>query len=190
MLKDGVIEEVKGGTQTDWTSSLHLANKAGGGVRPCSDFRALNLKTVCDAFPLPLLKDFTAKIHGSKVFSVIDLRSAFFNIPIWPPHKHKTTTLTPWGGAYQYNRLPFGLSSGPATWQKVLTHTLEGVPNIFIYLDDILVFGKTKAEHDSIIKMVFDRLAANDMALSLNKCKFGQSTVEYLGYSPLQEYDL
>ena len=104
MLEDGVIEEVKGGTQTDWTSSLHLANKPGGGVRPCSDFRALNEKTVCDAFPLPLIKDFTAKVHGSTCFSIVDLRSAFFNIPIWPPHKHKTTTLAPWGGAYQYNR--------------------------------------------------------------------------------------
>ena len=167
MLKDGVIEEVKGGTQTDWTSSLHLANKAGGGVRPCSDFRALNLKTVCDAFPLPLIRDFTSQVSGSTCFSIVDLRSAFFNIPIWPPHKHKTTTLAPWGGAYQYNRLPFGLSSGPGTWQKLLTHVLRGISGIFIYLDDILVFGKNKEHHDSILKQVFDRLAANDMALTL-----------------------
>ena len=114
MIRDGVIEEVKAGTNTDWSSALHLAPKAGGGARPCTDFRALNDKTICDAHPLPLLKDFTNKIHGSKVFSVIDLRSAFFNVPIWPPHRHKTLTLSPWGGSYIYNRLAFGLASGPS----------------------------------------------------------------------------
>ena len=98
MIEDGVVEEVKGGTNTEWSSALHLVLKQGGGVRPCSDFRALNAKTVTDAHPLPLLKDFTSKIHGAKVFSVVDLRSAFFNVPIWPPHRHKTLTLSPWGG--------------------------------------------------------------------------------------------
>ena len=115
-----VIEKVKADSNTDWTSSLHLVNKPGGGVRPCSDFRELNKKTVTDAFPLPLLKDFTKKLHGAKHFSVIDLKSAFFNIPIWPEHRHLTTTLDPWGGAYVYNRLAFGLSSGPSSWQKLI----------------------------------------------------------------------
>ena len=98
MIEDGVIEEVKAGTNTDWSSALHLAPKSGGGARPCTDFRALNAKTVVDAHPLPLLKDFTNKIHGSTLFSVVDLKSAFFNVPIWPPHRHKTLTLSPWGG--------------------------------------------------------------------------------------------
>ena len=122
-----------------------------GGVRPCSDFRALNKRTTTDSYPLPLLRDFTKKIHGSKHFSVIDLRSAFFNIPIWPPHRYLTTTLDPWGGAYVYYRLPFGLSSGPSSWQKLLETVLEGVPNIFIYLDDILLAAKSQEEHDSTL---------------------------------------
>ena len=99
MIEDGVIEEVKAGTNTDWSSALHLVEKAGGGSRPCTDFRALNEKTIVDAHPLPLLKDFTTKIYGAQVFSVVDLKSAFFNVPIWPPHRHKTTTLSPLGGA-------------------------------------------------------------------------------------------
>ena len=98
MERDGVIERVKADTNTDYSSALHLAPKPGGGVRPCTDFRALNAQTVVDAHPLPLLRDFTNKIHGAKVFSVVDLRSAFFNVPIWPPHRHKTLTLSPWGG--------------------------------------------------------------------------------------------
>ena len=92
MERDGIIERVKAGAQTDWASPLHIAPKPGGGARPCSDFRELNKKTICDAYPLPLLRDFTSKIHGCSLFSVIDLKSAFFNVPIWPSHRRKTTT--------------------------------------------------------------------------------------------------
>ena len=148
MERDGVIERVKPGDNTDWTSALHLADKPGGGVRPCSDFRLLNLKTILDAYELPMLKDFTGKISGSRFFSKVDLRSAFFNVPIWPQHKHKTTTLDPWGGVYVYNRLPFGLCSGPASWQKLLDTILQDIPNIFNYMDELLVYGDTNKAHD------------------------------------------
>ena len=182
MLRDGVIEEVQPGTNTDWSSPLHLANKPGGGVRPCPDFRLLNAKTVTDSHPLPLFKDFTKNIHGAVIFSKVDLRSAFFNVPIWPPHKHKTLTLSPWRGSYVFNRLPFGLSSGPSSWQKVLEWVLKGVKNTFIYLDDVLIRGQSKEEHDSILKEVFEKLAKNKMALSVEKCLFGKQSVDYLGY--------
>ena len=182
MLAEGVIERVKATDKTDFTSALHLADKPGGGVRPCTDFRKLNEMTVADAYPLPLLRDFTDKIHQAKVFSVIDIRSAFFNIPIHPDHRYKTTTLSPWGRAFRYNRLAFGLTSGPASWQKLLEVTLTGIDNLFIYLDDVLVWAETKEEHNKILLQVFQRLSDNDMALSLEKCKFNQSKVDYLGY--------
>ena len=67
MEKDGIIEKVKPGSRTDYTSALHLVDKPGGGVRPCSDFRLLNLRTITDAYPLPLLRDFTSRIHGAKL---------------------------------------------------------------------------------------------------------------------------
>ena len=183
MAKDGVIERVKPGDNTDWASPLHLANKPGGGVRPCSDFRDLNSKTIVDSYELPMLKDFTKKISGAKHFSKVDLRSAFFNLPIWPPHKHKTTTLDPWGGTYVYNRLAFGLCSAPASWQKMLDYVLRDIQNIYIYLDDILVWAKSKQEHDRTLEKVFQRLSDNDMALSIEKCVFNKPEVEYLGYN-------
>ena len=180
MLKDGIIEKVEPGSNTDWSSALHLADKPGGGVRPCTDFRLVNQRTITDAHPLPLLRDFTSQLHGAKVFSIVDLRSAFFNIPIWPPHKHKTLTLSPWGGSFVYNRLPFGLSSGPSSWQKVLEWVLRDIKNVFIYLDDVLVFGESKETHDETLKKVFKRLAENNMALSLEKCSFGKDSVKVI----------
>ena len=98
MEEDGVIERVSPGANTDWASALHLANKPGGRVRSRTDFRDLNKKTILDAYSLPLLKNFSHKIHGSKYLSRVDLKSAFFDIPIFPPHKFKTTTMDPWGG--------------------------------------------------------------------------------------------
>ena len=82
MIQDGIVERVKAGTKLDWLSPLHIANKAGGGARPCTDFRQLNKATVCDAYALPLFRDFTSQIGGCQYFSVIDLKSAFFNVPI------------------------------------------------------------------------------------------------------------
>ena len=93
MIKDGIVERVKADTNTEFSSALHIADKPGGGARPCTDFRALNKMTVVDGHPLPLLRDFTSQISGAKIFSVIDLRSAFFNVPIWPSHRHMTLTL-------------------------------------------------------------------------------------------------
>ena len=182
MIKDGVVEQVKAGTNTEYSSALHIVDKPGGGARPCTDFRALNQMTVVDGHPLSLLKDFTGKIHGAEIFSVIDIRSAFFNVPILPEHRYKTLTLSPWGGSYIYNRLPFGLSSGPSTWQKLLEHVLRGIDNCSIYLDDVLCCSKTQEEHDATLKEIFKRLAKNDMALSIDKCKFGRPEVDYLGY--------
>ena len=86
------------------------------------------------------------------------------------------------GGSFVFNRLPFGLSSGPASWQKVLEWVLRDVDNTFIYLDDILVWGVSKEDHDNTLKEVFKRLAENRMALSVEKCLFGKDSVDYLGY--------
>ena len=177
MERDGVIERVKAGSNTEWTSALHLVPKEGGGARPCSDFRELNRKTVPSSYPLPLLRDFSKKIHGSTIFSRIDLKSAFFNIPLLPEHKYKTTTLSPWGGAFVYNRLAFGLCSGPSSWQQLLDTILQDVPNTFCYLDDVLVWAKSKKEHDKIVEQVFQVLNTNKMALSVDKCIFGKPEI-------------
>ena len=86
------------------------------------------------------------------------------------------------GGAFVYNRLPFGLSSGPATWQKLLETILKDVKNCFIYLDDVLLYAKDRKSHDETLEKIFRILADNNMALSIDKCKFAQSEVDYLGY--------
>ena len=86
------------------------------------------------------------------------------------------------GGAFVYNRLPFGLKSGPASMQKLMQVILQGLDKAFVYLDDILLFSETEEEHVKLIEEVLKRLSENHMPLSVEKCQFGVSEVEYLGY--------
>ena len=142
MEKMGIIERVDPSTLNEWSSALHLVRKPSGkGWRPCIDFRPINNKTKSECYPIPKLKSFTHKIKGAKIFSKVDLRSAFWNVAIHPNSVSKTCTLSPWGGAYVFKRLPFGLQNGPSAWMKFLHHVLQGLEGLYAYLDDLLVSG-------------------------------------------------
>ena len=183
MEKLGVIERVPQNTTLKYTSPLHLVRKPNSnGWRVCADFRLLNLQTTSDNYPLPLLRSFQNQIRGAKYFSVIDLKSAFHHLPIHPDDVSKTCVLSPWGGAFVFRRLAFGLSNGPASWQKYVDSVLSGIENTFCYLDDILIWSETLEEHMSIVKKIFKRLEENEITLALDKCVFAEETVDYLGY--------
>merc|ERR1711994_257979 len=152
----GVIERVNPSQLHEYSSSLHLVKKPSGkGWRPTVDFRPLNNKTKTECYPLPNLKSFATKLKGAKVFSKIDLRSAFWNLAIHPDSVKKTCTLSPWGGAFVFKRLPFGLKNGPGTWMKFLHHVLSGIENVFCYLDDLLVYNDSEKSHMETLNAIF-----------------------------------
>ena len=183
MEKLGVIERVPQNTTLKYTSPLHLVRKPNSDSwRVCADFRLLNLQTTSDNYPLPLLRSFQNQIRGAKFFSVIDLKSAFHHLPIHPDDVGKTCVVSPWGGAFVFRRLAFGLSNGPASWQKYVDSVLSGIENTFCYLDDILIWSDSIEEHMSIVKRIFKRLEENEITLALDKCVFAEETVDYLGY--------
>ena len=138
-----------------------MKKPSGNGWRVCVDFRPINNKTKSDCYPLPKLKSFTHKLKGAKIFSKVDLRSAFWNVAIHPDSISKTTTLSPWGGAFVFKRLPFGLKNGPSAWMKFLHHVLSGIDGVYAYLDDLLIFSKTEQEHAAILDQIFNRLQEN-----------------------------
>ena len=183
MIKLGVIERVQQNTVLQYTSPLHLARKPNSNSwRVCADFRLLNAQTTSDNYPLPLLRSFQSNIKGAKVFSTIDLKSAFHHLPIHPDDVNKTCVLSPWGGAFVYKRLAFGLSNGPASWQKYVDRVLSGIPDTFCYLDDILVCSENVEGHLSTVRKIFDRLQEHGLTLNLDKCTFAKPTIDYLGY--------
>ena len=104
------------------------------------------------------------------------------DLPIDPRDIEKTCVLSPWGGAFVFKRLAFGMTNGPASWQKYLDSIIGDIPGLFCYLDDLLVCSANVEEHMSILQTLFKRLEAHKLTLALDKCEFGQSTIEYLGY--------
>ena len=181
MESSGVIEKVGPNSNTNWSSALHVVRGKGKKPRVCVDYRILNSKITNDSYPLPLIRNISQKLHGSKFFSKIDLKKAYWNVPLYGPHKHKSTVVTPFG-AYFFNRLPFGIASAPNSFQKGLESIFRDIPNLFIYMDDLLVYTETKEEHEKIVQQVLQKLHENGMAISLDKCVWEQQKVEYLGY--------
>lgn len=179
LLKAGIIEP----SSSPWSSPIHMVRKPDGSWRVTGDYRRLNTVSVPDSFPIPFLQDFTAKIAGSTVFSKLDLKKAYFQIPIHPKDVPKTTITTPLG-AFQYLRLNFGLKNAPASWSRFIAEVLLELSSfLFFYLDDILVFSKDQDEHLVHLKLLFERLKKFGLLLNVEKCVFGVQQLDFLGHN-------
>ena len=98
----------------------------------------------------------------------------------------KTAVKTPWG-VYFFRRLAMGLSSSAQSFQRLLDHVLDGLEGVFVYLDDIMCFTKDKASHKDLVREVLRRLDEAGLSIALDKCKFEQDNIDYLGYNVSKE---
>ena len=188
MLEQDLIE--------DSTSSFnfpHLAILKNDKLRVCMDFRQLNLYSEKVRFPLPRIDDILAKLKDAKYFTVIDLKSAFNQI-LLSPESRKYCTFRTKKGCYQYKRLPFGLSAAPSTMQKLIWQVVRGLNNVFVFLDDILVTGKSLEQAEINVTQVLQRLQDYNLTIAPEKCCFFTKSCNYLGHrissegiSPLPE---
>ena len=179
LVRTGAIVESK----SDFASAVVLVRKRSGALRMCCDFRALNAKTVKDAYPLPRIDESMDALAGARWFSTLYLQSAYTQVPMHPDDQHKTAFTTPFG-LYEHRRMAFGLCNAPATFQRLMqTAFREEMFSILLcYLDDVLVFSSTIAEQLQRLDTVFTRLREYGLKLELKKCAFFQSEVQYLGH--------
>lgn len=147
------------------------------------DYRNLNEKTIGDAYPLPNITEILDQLGSAKYFSVFDLASGFHQIPMDPEDKEKTAFTTPYGH-YEFNRMPFGLKNAPATFQRLMDHVLSGLQGIelFVYLDDIVIYASSLKEHEIKYKKLIERLRQANLKLQPEKCEFLRREVAYLGH--------
>jgi hypothetical protein len=151
--------------------------------RFCVDYRALNKVTKFDSYPLPLLEDATSSLADSQYFSVLDCHSGFWQIEIREEDKEKTAFTIP-SGHYEFNRLRFGLSNSPATFERLIELVLAKLigKECWVFVDDTIVFARTAREHVERLAHVLDRFEKANLKLQPKKCTFAASKVEYLGH--------
>lgn len=179
LLESGVIRE----SESPFASPIVVVRKKNGQVRLCIDYRRLNLQTIKDAYNLPKLEDTFSALNGSQWFSVLDLKSGYYQIEVEEADKPKTAFVCPLG-FWEFNRMPQGVTNAPSTFQRLMERCMGDMhlKDALVFLDDVIVFSRTLEEHEERLMKVLTRLKEFGLKLSPEKCVFFQTSVRYLGH--------
>ena len=179
MLRDGVIEP----STSPWCSPIVLAKKKDGSYRFCVDLRAVNKVTKGMAYPLPRVEDALDSLAGAKYFSTLDMASGYWQVELAPKDREKNAFST--GNQLdQFRLMCFGLKNAGASFQKLMELVLAGVDpkQCLVYIDDIILFGRSEDEHIATLREVFSRVRQARMKLKPQKCHLGKREVTFLGH--------
>lgn len=168
-------------SKSPWASPCLLTPKPDGSSRFCTDYRKVNQLTIPDSYPLPLIDDLIDAVGQSKFVTTIDLQKGYYQIGLTERAKIISAFITPFG-LFQYRVLPFGMRNAPATFQRVINCTIQGLEGTFAYLDDLVVISDTWEDHVIRLKALLDRLSQAGFTINLAKTTFGSAVVTYLGH--------
>ncbi len=182
LLDKGLIRR----STSSWASPVTFARKHDGGWRLCIDYRHLNECTIKDSTPLPRIDDNLDAMHGAKYFDKYDLRWGYWQVPLKEEHKH-LTAFTTRQGLFEWNVMPFGLCNAPATFTRLMMSCFapHDVLDKYLvhYIDDLVVYSKSKEEHIQNVSKILSILADNHFTLNAKKCAFGAKQIEYCGFT-------
>lgn len=179
-----VIEE----STSEWCNPLLPVKKSSGEWRICLDCRRINDVTKNEAYPFPDMLGILGRLEKSKFFSVIDLSKAYWQIPLEETSRDMTS-FRAGKHLYRFKVMPFGLKGAPITQTKLMNRVLgfDLEPQVHVYLDDIIITSKTLPEHFQLLRKVTERLKAANLSISLEKSRFCQKRISYLGYTISEE---
>lgn len=178
MTRLGIISPVE--EATPWVSAMAAAVKKDGSVHICIDPVHLNKALLRPHHPLKTIEQVIADMPQAKVFSILDAKCGFWQIPLDEESSNLTTFMTPLG-RFKFLRMPYGISTGSEVFQRCMEQLFSGQP-CEIVVDDILVWGSSVEEHDKRLKCVLDHVRAINMQLNPTKCRFRVSEVPYVGH--------
>ena len=155
--------------------------KPSGKVRICVDMKPLNENVMRKFHPLPAVDETLAQLSGARIFTKPDANAGFWQIPLAKEFCPLTTFITPFG-RYQFNALPFGITSAPKLFQKRMNALLSNLKGVLCLMDDVLVYGKDQREHDKQLEAVLQWIKAAGMTLNRDKCEVSKTQLKFLGH--------
>ena len=169
-------------SSSEWASAPVLVRKKDGEVRHTIYYRQVNVKTIKDAFPLPLIEECVDNLADNLWFHTLDLASGYWQIMVDERDSHETAFLTKYG-LFDHVRMAQGLCNAPATFQRVMNLVLRGLAwnKVLVHLDDVIVLARTFEEFLENLEIVLQRFKVHNLKLKPKKCSLFSTEVHFLG---------
>lgn len=173
----------KANEYSEWVNFLVTVEKKdkNKSLRLCIDPAELNKNILNEHSLMPTFDEIASKLHDMKYFTVLDLKDGFWQVKLTKESQKLCTFATPFGN-YRFLRMPFGIKTASNVFQRMNTQNFGDIQNTLLYIDDILVMGKTKKEHDLALKKVLDRARERNVKFNANKMQIAKEKVKYLGH--------
>jgi hypothetical protein len=161
-----------------WGAPVLFVKNKDGTLRLCIDFQQLNMYTINNKYPLPRIDDLFDQLRGEDIFSNIDLRAGYHQVRIKEEYIHKTTFRTKYGN-YEFVVMSFGLTNVPVVFMCLMNGIFRNYLDKFVivFLDYILLYSKSKEEHEHHLRLVFQVLREHQLYAKLSKCSFYQKKI-------------
>lgn len=172
---------------TEWVSHLVIVKKSNGKLRLCLDPHNLNQAIQRPHYQMPIIEEIIPKLSKAKIFSVLDAKDGFWQIPLSNESSMLTCFNTPFG-RYRWNVLPFGVNCAPEEFQRRMHQALEGLPGTAVIADDILVYGEgenveeAQKDHEINLRKLLERCKEKNIKINQDKMKLRLEEVRYMGH--------
>ena len=178
MTENGIIRKVA--EPTDWVSSIVYVRKSNGKLRLCLDPKDLNKDIMRCHHRTPTLEELTHKLSGAKFFSKLDAKNGYWSVKLDQESQLLTTFNSPFG-RYCFRRMPFGLVMSQDVFQQKMDMILEGCPGTLALIDDVIVYGKNKQEHNENLKKLMETAQTTGLTFNSSKCAVNQEQIKFFG---------